>query len=77
MNHDQKTDNTNHKDLSRPHGSWWQIFLSVVAAAAGVQSDKNRQRDFTHFRPWPYIFAGLLFMALFVGLLIGIVHLVL
>ncbi len=77
MNHEQKITNADHKDQSHSVQHWWQIFLSVLAAAVGVQSDKNRQRDFTHFSPWPYIFAGLTFMALFVGCLIGIVHLVL
>lgn len=77
MNHEEKITNADHKGQSHSAQHWWQIFLSVLAAVVGIQSDKNRQRDFTHFSPWPYIFSGLLFMALFVGLLIGIVHLVL
>lgn len=65
------------KDKRYPGRSWWRIFRSVIAAAFGVQSDKNREQDFTHFNPWPYIFAAVFFLATFVGLLIGIVYLVL
>lgn len=77
MNHEQKITKSDQQDQSHSIQHWWRLFLSVLAAAVGVQSDKNRHRDFTHFSPWSYIFAGLLFMALFVGLLIGIVYLVL
>ncbi|ARU26097.1 DUF2970 domain-containing protein [Cellvibrio sp. PSBB006] len=77
MNHEQKITNTDSDSQPRPAQHWGQIFLSVIAAAVGVQSDKNRERDFTHFSPWPYIFAGIIFMVLFVALIIGVVQLVL
>lgn len=55
----------------------WQMVLSVLAAALGVQSHKNRERDFTHGKPGHFLLLGLLFTVLFVGVLIGVVQLVL
>lgn len=54
-----------------------QITLSVMAAAIGVQSDKNRQRDFSQSSPMPYIVGGLIFTVVFVLSIIGVVMLVL
>ena len=53
------------------------VALSVVAAAFGVQTDANRQRDFSQSSPIAYIFGGLIFTLLFVLTLVGIVSLVL
>ncbi len=57
--------------------SFWQVLLSVLAAAFGVQSEKARQRDFRHGKPSQFILIGLLFTAFFVLLLVGLVHWVL
>ncbi len=57
--------------------SFWQVLLSVLAAAFGVQSGKNRQRDFSRGRPLHFVVIGLLATALFVLLLYGTVQLVL
>lgn len=54
-----------------------QVALSVIAAAFGVQSSRNRERDFSHGDPLTFIVAGLVFTALFVLTLVGIVYLVL
>ena len=43
-----------------------QIIKSVLAAAIGVQSDKNRQNDFNQDSLPTYIIAGLIFTVLFV-----------
>ena len=51
--------------------------VSVLAAAIGVQNQKNKERDFEHGNPVVFIFAGLIFTVLFVLSLIGIVMLVL
>ena len=56
---------------------FWQVLLSVLAAAFGVQSGKNRQRDFSRGRPLHFVVIGLLATALFVLLLYGTVQLVL
>ena len=56
--------------------SFWQVLLSVLAAAFGVQSGKNRQRDFSRGKPLHFVAIGLLATALFVLLLYGTVQLV-
>ena len=54
-----------------------KIMQSILAGALGVQSDRRRQEDFSSHSPVPYIVAGLLFTAAFVGGLILVVNLVL
>ena len=53
------------------------VFQSVVAAAIGVQSEKNRQRDFSHGKPVYFIIAGLVFLLVFIVTIIAVVQLVL
>ncbi len=53
------------------------IFKSVGAAFFGVQSEANRQRDFTHGQLHHYILAGFVATVVFVLVLWGIVQLVL
>jgi len=55
----------------------WQIICSVLAAAFGVQSNKNRQRDFTQAKPSTYVIAGIIFTILFVLAVATVVNLVL
>ncbi|NBG92439.1 DUF2970 domain-containing protein [Pseudomonas sp. 9.1(2019)] len=55
----------------------WQVLHSVLAAAFGVQSAKNRSRDFTHGKPAQFLILGLLFTLCFALTLFGIVNLVL
>lgn len=55
----------------------WQITCSVFAAAFGVQSHKNRERDFKQAKPGTYIIAGIVFTVLFVATVTVIVKLVL
>jgi hypothetical protein len=57
--------------------SFVQIMLSVGAAAIGVQTGKNYERDFTTGSPLPYIVGGIIFTALFVLTIVGVVLLVL
>lgn len=52
-----------------------QIIGSVLAAAFGVQSSANRERDFKQGKAQHFIVAGILFTALFVGSLIVVVNL--
>lgn len=66
---------TEREDDKRP--TRWQVICSVIAAAFGVQSRRNRERDFSHGDPLTFIIAGLVFTALFVLTLVGIVYLVL
>ncbi|MGZ8095021.1 MAG: DUF2970 domain-containing protein [Methylosarcina sp.] len=49
------------------------VIKSVLSAAFGVQSDKNRLKDFEQGSLPVYIITGLIFIALFVGGLIFLV----
>ncbi len=53
------------------------VIVSVFAAAFGVQTEKNRERDFAHGNPVVYIIAGIIFTAVFVLTIVGVVALVL
>ncbi|MBX8541850.1 DUF2970 domain-containing protein [Pseudomonas cichorii] len=57
--------------------TFWQMLHSIMAAAFGVQSNRNRQRDFTHGKPAHFLLLGLLFTVFFALTLFGIVQLVL
>lgn len=57
--------------------TFWQMLHSVLAAAFGVQSGKNRARDFSQGKPGQFIAIGLMFTLLFVLLLVLVVKLVL
>lgn len=59
------------------HVSFWTIVLSTMAAAIGVQSQKNKERDFASGRVAPFIVAGLIFTVLFVVTVVMVVKLVL
>jgi uncharacterized membrane protein YidH (DUF202 family) len=50
------------------------IILSVAASAFGVQSAKNRERDFQQTSVIPYIVVGVVFVLLFIVLLVSIVR---
>jgi len=54
-----------------------QMLGSVLAAALGVQSGKNRARDFSHGKPSHFIILGVGFTVLFVLIVLGAVKLVL
>ena len=54
-----------------------QMLHSVLAAAFGVQSGKNRARDFTHGKPSHFILLGIVFTVVFGLTLYGVVNLVL
>jgi len=57
--------------------SWWQTIKSVAAAFLGVQSDKNRTRDFEQGKFMHFVIAGLAGVIVFIGLLVLIVRFVL
>lgn len=54
-----------------------QVIKSVLAAALGVQSDENRQKDFEKGSLSTYIIAGVIFTVLFVSGLVFLVSTVL
>lgn len=45
---------------------FWQVVFSILAAALGVNSQRNRERDFSASSPWPFIIGGVIFGVLFV-----------
>ena len=51
-----------------------QVIGSVFAAAFGVQSRANKQRDFTRGKPLHFIFAGVLFTGVLLACIITIVN---
>lgn len=55
----------------------WQIISSVFAAAFGVQSKKNRERDFQHGKPVVFIIAGIIGTIVFIATVYAIVSTVL
>lgn len=55
----------------------WQAMGSVVAAAFGVQSSKNRERDFKQGRFGNFMVAGVLFTMLLLAALYTVVQVVL
>ncbi|CAB0151743.1 hypothetical protein PSI9734_02111 [Pseudidiomarina piscicola] len=55
----------------------FSIILSVLAALFGVQTETNRQRDFTQGHPGIFIGVGIGFIVLFVVSLLLIVNWVL
>jgi hypothetical protein len=55
----------------------FQAIASAIAAAFGVQSARNRQRDFKHGKARNFIIAGVLFTLVFILALVVIVKLVL
>ena len=54
-----------------------QVIMSVAAAAIGIQTDANYRRDFKHGSPVPFIIGGMVFTALFVLAVLGVVMLAL
>lgn len=64
-------------DQATPPLGVLDVLRSALAAGVGVQSGKNRTRDFTHGKAWVFIAAGIVLTALFVLALVGVVALVL
>ncbi len=54
-----------------------EMLQIVFSAALGVQSGKNRARDFSRGKPSHFIILGVLFTVLFVLVIFGVVQLVL
>jgi hypothetical protein len=54
-----------------------QVISSVLAAGLGVQSSKNRERDFKQGRFGVFVAAGVIFTLLFIGVVATVVQVVL
>ena len=67
--------NDNPQQQQKPPGLR-ALLQSVLAAALGVQSSKNRGRDFTDGKASHFIVAGIVFTFLFIATVATIVNLV-
>lgn len=56
---------------------WRDMFSTILFGALGVQSNKARERDFTHGKPSHFIMFGLGFMLVFILTILGVIKLVL
>lgn len=72
-NTEQQDDGNGEREHLKP----WQVVTSTVAAAFGVQSSRNRERDFSRGKASHFIIAGIVFTVLFVLAVVGVVNLVL
>ncbi len=68
---------SNQQPEEKSSPSFGAVLASAVAAVFGVQSSKNRERDFTRGKPIHYIMVGLIVTLVFVLSVWGIVKLVL
>jgi hypothetical protein len=57
-------DNQNESQSKKP--GLLRIIASTMAGAFGVQSQKNRERDFQHGNIWVFVVSGILFTVLFI-----------
>lgn len=66
---DQENDKQEKKKLSLP-----QLIGSILAGAVGVQSGRNRERDFESGSLMPFVIGGLIFTGLFIGSIVLLVR---
>ena len=55
------------EETSKQKPRFGSVILSILAAAIGVQSDKNRERDFANGSPFTFIIGGFFFTILFIA----------
>lgn len=67
----------NDRDRNDERPGLLDVIRSVGAAFFGVQSEANRQRDFTHGKLIHYVVAGALATVVLIGTIWGLVQLVL
>lgn len=75
MNQTEKSADSEKQEA--PSVNLLHVVKSVFAAGLGVQSSKNRERDFTQGSPKAFIIAGLIFTLLFIGGVYAVVKIVL
>lgn len=63
--------------LDNKKSSFKETAKSVSAAFFGVQSNKNREKDFNQGKLSHFIIAGVLGVVIFIGVLVAVVSLVL
>jgi hypothetical protein len=64
---------SDHDDKKPSQVSTLDVVISVFRAWFGVQTEKNRQRDFSSNDPTPFIIAGIIFtLVMIVGVIIAV-----
>lgn len=73
------SDNSGKQDGIEPERDlgFWELVKSTSSAFLGVQSNANRERDFSRGKLSHFIWMGLMFGLMFVLSIIGVVQLVL
>ena len=61
----------------RPKHALWDTIASVAASFFGVQSSKNRERDFTQGKASHFIVVGIIATVMFILVLVLVVRLAL
>lgn len=69
---DNQTDNN--EEAPKKKLSPMQLLSSLAAGAVGVQSGKNRERDFQSASLPAFIIGGIIFTLIFIGSIVGVVH---
>ncbi len=77
MSEQQHPRDANENGVDKKRVNPLQVIGSVLAAGLGVQSSKNRERDFKQGRAGVFIAAGIVFTVLFIAALVTVVQLVL
>ncbi len=77
LNESRDKDRDNETKAKPKKPNFLQVVNSILAAGIGVQSSKNRQRDFQHGSHKVFIIAGLIFTGLFLLGIYTVVQLVL
>ena len=74
---DDPQDDATKKSDKRSSINPMAVIGSVFAAGLGVQSSKNRERDFKQGNFKTFVVAGIVFTLVFIGAVYGVVQLVL
>lgn len=62
-------------DTDQKKPSTLALVGSILAAAIGVQSNKNREKDFENASIMPYLVGGVIFTVVFIATLVGVANL--
>jgi len=75
---DPKSNAASHgEDPNRaPTLTWSQILRSSLAAGLGIQSSRNRQRDFADGSPRRFIVMGMVLTMLFIASLVTVIRII-
>ena len=67
---------SNQSKETRKGTGFLNVLKSTMFAASGIQTKANRERDFEQGKPSTFIAAGIIFVAIFILGMVGVVQLV-